>query len=214
VTLPGPPRDWRDLVAFPSLVLRAHQPLSRVHRQELGTLYFATHQDGRWNPPQPNASWGTCYLSTHPLGALVEVLGRLLVIPQREIDRRVLASVFLGSDLRLADMTHPSILGAHGLTAEVSAGDPVSTYPLTQRWAERLQQAGFSGIHYAARHDPRLGSRSVAVFGKHVGTGHDISTTEEWDTDSLITTEPISTDLIDQLVDEYGVRVVGGGTAL
>ncbi len=111
-------------------------------------------------------------------------------------------------------MTNASILGSYGLTAEVSAGDPTSTYPLTQRWAERLYEAGFAGVHYAARHDPRLGSRSVALFGKHSEASAEISTTEEWQHDNLTTTEPIGPDLIDELVDQYGLTVVGDGSPL
>lgn len=35
-----------------------------------------------------------------------------------------------------------------------------------QEWALRLFQAGFGGIWYTARHDPRGDLHSIALFGK------------------------------------------------
>lgn len=116
MSIPAPPIDAAGLDDFPSLIWRAHQPLARVHCQEFGSLYFGTDQDGRWNPPEPGSDWGTCYVSTNPVGAALEVFGRLSLLPQREIDDRVLATIYLASDLRLADMTHPSVLGRFGLS--------------------------------------------------------------------------------------------------
>lgn len=82
---------------------------------------------------EPDAEWGTCYLSTHPLGAALEVFGRFRLLPQREIDRRVLATIYLTSDIQLADMTHPTVLGLFGLTAEASTGETTNAYPRTQQ---------------------------------------------------------------------------------
>src|SRR5688572_3878344 len=97
-----PPAARDALDDFPAITWGAHQPLARIHRQEFGSMFFGTDQDSRWNPPEPGSDWGTCYLSTHPIGAALEVFGRLSVLPDREIDRRVLATIYLASDVRLA----------------------------------------------------------------------------------------------------------------
>lgn len=68
-------------------------------------------------------------MSTHPIGAALEVFGRLRVLPQREIDHRVLATIYLASDVRLADMTHASVVGRFGLTAEASTGESALDLP-------------------------------------------------------------------------------------
>lgn len=213
MSVPLPP-DRTELELFPSLTWRAHQPLARIHRQDVGSLFFGTDQDSRWNPPQPGSDWGTCYMSTHPIGAALEVFGRLSVLPQREIDQRVLATIYLASDVRLADMTHPSIVGRFGLTAEASTGEEGTTYPYTQLWASRLREAGFAGVHYAARHDPSLGSRSIALFGKVTSGDEADEPWAEWIDESAAATAPLPRDLIDELRDTYGFTIVSGGYSL
>jgi hypothetical protein len=94
VRTPPPPGDPNVLTReFPTLTWPAQQPLSRVHRVEHDTAYFATGQDGRFNPPLPEAGFGTLYLSSHPRGAFVETLGRFRYISQAMINERVLAEV-------------------------------------------------------------------------------------------------------------------------
>ena len=124
-----------------------------------------------------------------------------------------MATIYLASDVRLADMTHPSVVGRFGLTAEASAGAEDTTYPRTQQWALRLREAGFGGIHYAARHDPTLGSRSIALFGK-ASSGQPSEPWSEWLEDSTATTAPISRDLVDELCESFGFTILGGGTPL
>lgn len=209
-----PPPQAKDLDDFPAFIWKAHQPLSRIHRQEFGSLYYGLDQDGRWNPPRPGTDWGTCYASTSPLGAALEVFGRFRMLPQRELDRRVLATIYLASDVRLADMTHPSILGRFGLTAEASASEEEHTYPITQQWALRLREAGFGGIYYAARHDPTLGSRSIALFGKAASSEGPVGAMDEWLEESSAATSPIPSEIIDQLRYDYRFTVLGAGAAL
>lgn len=153
-------------------------------------------------------------MSTHPIGAALEVFGRLRVLPQREIDHRVLATIYLASDVRLADMTHASVVGRFGLTAEASTGEAHSTYPRTQLWALRLREAGFAGVHYAARHDPTLGSRSIAVFGK-ASSGEGLAEPwSEWVEESTATADPIPLPLVEDLRNTFGFTIVGGGSSL
>ncbi len=62
----------------------------------------------------------------------------------------------------VVDLTDPSVLGLIGLTAEIHS---TSDYNLTQGWALALQEAGYAGIRYKARHDPRGELVSIALFG-------------------------------------------------
>lgn len=166
MTLPDPPAP-SELTGFPAVIMPANVPLARIHHNLRDPEYFSEDGSGRFDPPVGStAGFGTCYLSTHPLGAFLETFGRIRPVLQRHVDERVLTEAFLPSESRLADMTDPAILGRYGLTAEVGIGGDERTYAATQRWAEALQAAGFGGVVYAARHDPALLARSVALFGK------------------------------------------------
>lgn len=79
-------------------------------------LGSATASVMRW-APDARAGFGTWYLATHPRSAFAEVFGRSRIIDRAQIDGRVLAQVFLPSDLRLADLTHPTVLVAPVLLA-------------------------------------------------------------------------------------------------
>jgi hypothetical protein len=175
------------------------QPLWRVHQERLPTVHFATDRGGRFNPPAPDAGFGTWYLSTHQKGAFVEVFGRFRMILRSQIDARVIAEVWLPSDVRLADLTHPSVLGRFGVTNELSTGGD-DVYPISQSWAHALWQAGFGGIHYASRHDVTFQTRSIALFAKpeeHVQYAE-----VSW-------TRPLS-DVAAQIADEYGFQILSG----
>lgn len=162
---PPPPEDPDVLTReFPTFTWPAQQPLSRVHRVEHDTAYFATGQDGRFNPPPPEAGFGTLYLSSHPRGAFVETLGRFRYISQAMINERVLAEVYMSSDLRLADLTNPQVLGKFGISNDLTMGNEDDAYALAQQWALRLWQAGFSRLYYGARRDVELQSRRAAVL--------------------------------------------------
>jgi hypothetical protein len=91
MSIPVPPAHPDELEDFPALTWKAHQPLARIHRQEFVSVFFGADQDERWNPPEPDSDWGTCYL------------------------------------------THPSVVGRFGLTAEASTGAEDSAYPRTQQ---------------------------------------------------------------------------------
>jgi RES domain-containing protein len=162
--LPVPP-EASDLADFPSTTWTVAQRLWRVHLERHSTVHFAADQGGRFNPSSPQTGFGTWYLSSHPNGAVAEVFGRLRMITRAQLDERVLAEVWLPSDVRLADLTHPSVVGRYGITNELSMGGE-SVYPVAQRWATALWQAGFSGVLYAGRFDVTLQTRSIALFGK------------------------------------------------
>lgn len=62
----------------------------------------------------------------------------------------------------VVDLTDPTVLGLIGHTAEIHS---TTDYNLTQGWAVALQEAGYDGIRYKARHDPRGQLVSIALFG-------------------------------------------------
>ncbi len=201
MSLPLPPVG-DDLADFPALVWRAQQPLSRIHRHTNCTVYFSADGSGRFDPPAGETGWGTCYLSTHPRGAFAEVFGRFRAITTRMLDDRVLASVYLASDARLADLTDPAVLGRWGLTGAMSAGTDV-VYPVTQAWAARLHDAGYGGVYYAASHDPQLHSRSVALSGKPADPDTDPADTLN------VSTQALRGPLVDDLAAGFGYVITG-----
>jgi hypothetical protein len=155
--LPAPPDDLPEL---PSAKLGA-EPLWRIHAADVAPWFFDAGPDGRFNL----ADSGTCYLSEEPIGAFVEKFGRLLrpggVIPEPLVDMQRLSRL-RPPKANVVDLTNPKVLGLAGLTAEVHT---TTDYALTQSWALALRDAGYAGIRYKARHDPRGQLTSIALFG-------------------------------------------------
>jgi hypothetical protein len=155
--LPAPPEDLPEL---PSTKLGA-KPLWRIHAVDVAPWFFDVGPYGRFNL----AESGTCYLAEEPIGAFVEKFGRLLrpggVIPESLVDAQRLSRL-RPPEAKVVDLTDPTVLGLIGLTAEVHS---TTDYNLTQGWALALQEAGYDGIRYKARHDPRGQLLSIALFG-------------------------------------------------
>ena len=155
--LPAPPDDLPEL---PSTKLGA-RPLWRIHAADVAPWFFDAGPDGRFNL----AESGTCYLSEAPIGAFVEKFGRLLrpsgVIPEPLVETQRLSRL-RPPKVSIVDLTDPTVLGLVGLTAAIHS---TSDYNLTQGWALALQDAGYAGIRYKARHDPRGQLVSIALFG-------------------------------------------------
>lgn len=137
------------------------ESLWRVHAAEVAPWFFDSGPDGRFNLPDT----GTCYLAEEHLGAFVEKFGRLLqpggVIPESLVDAQRLSSL-RPPRTSVVDLTDARILGLAGLTAEIQT---TTDYAVTQSWALALRDAGYAGIRYKARHDPRGQLISIALFG-------------------------------------------------
>lgn len=95
-----------------------------------------------------------------------------------------------------ASLTSPTARPCAGVTGELSSG---GDYPGAQAWAERLFQAGFGGIWYTAKHDPRGDLHSIALFGKP-GL-HEDAFVSTW-------SEPIGDDMVDEVEDRFGIQVL------
>jgi hypothetical protein len=155
--LPAPPDDLPEL---PSVKLGS-EALWRIHAADVSPWFFDAGPHGRFNLDDA----GTCYLAEEPIGAFVEKFGRLLrpggVIPEPLVNTQRLSRL-RPPKVNVVDLTDPKILGLAGLTAEIHA---TTDYGLTQNWARALRDAGYAGIRYKARHDPRAHLVSIALFG-------------------------------------------------
>jgi hypothetical protein len=135
--------------------------LWRIHAADVAPWFFDVGPDGRFNL----AESGTCYLAEEPIGAFVEKFGRLLrpggVIPESLVDTQRLSKL-RPPKASIVDLTNPRVLGLIGLTAEIHT---TINYDLAQGWALAFRDAGYDGIRYKARHDPRGQLTSIALFG-------------------------------------------------
>ncbi len=149
-----------ELPELPSTKLGT-EPLWRIHAADVAPWFFDVGPDGRFNL----AESGTCYLAEEPIGAFVEKFGRLLrsggVLPEPLVDAQRLSRL-RPPKAKVVDLTDPTVLGLIGLTAEIHS---TTDYNLTQGWALALQDTGYDGIRYKARHDPRGKLVSIALFG-------------------------------------------------
>ena len=192
VSLQAPPDDPARLRGFPSSTLEPETELWRVCRVENGPWWFSSSLNGRFDLPEPQ---GTCYLSTQPLSALLEVLGPDRV--EGTVSTEMLAKLRLYSlhppgTMSLADFTAGQAAG-FGITLEIHTCSP---YALPQAWARALNAAQADGLLYFARHDPSL-NLSVALFGES-------GERKSWDPGSAHGIE--ETDVLERLWRDYGIR--------
>ncbi|MGV1048068.1 MAG: RES family NAD+ phosphorylase [Solirubrobacterales bacterium] len=186
--LPAPPSNLPEL---PSTKLGT-KALWRIHAADVAPWFFDVGPDGRFNLSES----GTCYLAEEPTGAFVEKFGRLLrpggVIPEPLVDAQRLSRL-RPPKANVVDLTDPTVLGLIGLTAEIHS---TSDYNLTQGWALALQEAGYDGIRYKARHDPRGELVSIALFGSGKSRR------------SAAKTTTIPVDLIHEASDTFAITVL------
>lgn len=148
------------LARFPRRTLRGDAEVFRIHRSDHGAWWFSADGTGRFDPL--GTDLGACYLAVDPLGAWIEVFRETLLLDRAEIDARRLASVRLGRDLRLADLTSRRAL-QFGVTASLGTD---RMYGESQAFAALAAQSGFVGIRYFLRHDPAQRLYGVALFGE------------------------------------------------
>jgi RES domain-containing protein len=156
----GLPAPSGELPELPSVKLGT-EALWRIHAADASPWFFDAGPDGRFNLNDV----GTCSLAEEPIGAFVEKFGRLLrpggAIPEPLVDTQRISRL-RPSKVNVVDLTDPKVLGLAGLTAEIHA---TTDYRMTQSWANALRDAGYAGIRYKARHDPRGELVSIALFG-------------------------------------------------
>lgn len=192
--LAAPPQD---LGGFPASDLPAGARLFQIDTADRGPTCLSGDGDGRFDiPDRPRV--GTCYLAEEPLGAFVEVFDAPRRIAASEVRGRRLFSVSFDRPLRLADCTS-GLARCFGVTAEIHA---TTDREATQRWAAALRDAGFDGVRYLVRGDPRQRLRGVALF-------EDLEAEDgpRWQ----VGDGPIPADLMDGANEVFGCAVDAGG---
>ena len=160
-----------NLSGFPSYDLLRREALYRIHRADRGPWWFSSDGSGRFDLA---AGRGTCYLAATPVGAFIEVFRVDTVIPELEVEARVLSTVVAPKRSRLADCT-ASAARRFGITGAIHTQPD---YALPQAWAEALAAAGFDGIRYRLSHDPSQRELGVALFGAADGADFPVRKTE------------------------------------
>jgi RES domain len=183
------------LKGFPRKTLRGDRIIYRIHRAARGAWWFGCDGDGRFDPV--GTGQGACYLGERPLGAWVEVFRRRMLWDETDVRDRSLLCVKLGRDLRLADLTSRRAL-QFGVTASVGANEK---YDDSQAFAVQAVRAGFDGIRYLVRHDPRQQLYGIALF---CGAGAP-DPSDTWPTND---DGPIPDELIAEAERAFGYRVV------
>jgi hypothetical protein len=186
-SIPAPPEELPEL---PRIMLG--ERLWRIHAATAAPWFFDTGPHGRFNL----SDVGTCYLAEERLGAFVEKFGRLLrpggVIPEPLVGSQRISSL-RPPHIEVVDLTDARVLGLAGLTAEIHS---TTDYSLTQRWALALRDAGYRGVRYRARHDPRGELTSIALFGSSRPPR------------SAARTTPIPLDLIHQAAETFAIAIL------
>lgn len=154
------PPPVSDLQNFPT-TRRIPRRLHRVS-EFTGTWWFSSRPDGggRFDLPAPE---GTCYLADDLETALGEKLLRRpkKLVPAERLRELVHSEIRVVKPLVVANLTSTRAT-AYGVNAEIHT---TLDYRKTQAWAHKLRKAGARGLRYAARSDPSLEERCVALFG-------------------------------------------------
>jgi hypothetical protein len=131
--------------------------------------------------------------------SLLETWGGLQVVPDYLAAERDTSRLRLANGATVADLTS-NLAVQYGVTAEIFT---TTDYGLTQLWASALNEAGFSGIRYWARHDLAHTAGCLALFGP-ADPSKRLAGFELDNTDHL----PDRTALLDQLEREAGITVL------
>ena len=133
-------------------------------------------------PPHRQEDFGTCYMATSREGALIETLGGIRPLSQRHLDARVVTDMVVPGGLRIADLTEDReawLWNAdeawRGAWGNILGLDD---YPITQKWAEVLHDAGFHGVQYKPNHNPHQPTYSVVALWSEPGVQHDVVKSE------------------------------------
>ena len=153
----GAPPQPDELADFPVWHVHAGTVLCRVTTSGFGPWWFSSSAHGRFDLDPPR---GTCYLADDEVGAMLEVLGPVVVVSPAWAGRLSMWHLGLPQQCSAADTTVRAARG-FGVTAELASMTP---YDLPQRWAAAFAAAGHQGVRYRVRHDPG-GSRALALFG-------------------------------------------------
>jgi hypothetical protein len=179
-----------DLSGFPPYVVGRRVFLYRIHREERSPWWFSDDGSGRFDLAGDGR--GTCYLAATAIGAFIEVFRTDTVIPEAEVDARLVATLSVPKRATLADCT-TTRARRFGVTGAIHTQPD---YALTRDWAEAFAQAGFDGVRYRLSHDPAQRQLGVALFGP--AGEQDLP---------VRATGPISAEVIEQARRRFGLIV-------
>ena len=170
----GPPAR-PALRRFPRYALATSKRLWRMHRRGSNPWYFSNSRSGRFDLGEP---YGTCYVATSDVLAVVEVLGPEFigrVVPETFFRERMLTTIRSPNAVPLANTCVARAYG-FGVTGELASMVP---YTVPQQWAEAFHAAGFAGVRYRSRLLPGVVGFNFALFGR-AGTRR---TPKRWSSD-------------------------------
>ncbi|WP_406359052.1 RES family NAD+ phosphorylase [Streptomyces sp. NBC_00658] len=146
---------------------------------------------------------GTCYVSSSPDGAFIEVFQRIggRGVPYTEVEKRSLARLSVaGEQKALVDLNVNANLGIMGIDAQL-VHETAEGYPRSREFAQQAFGEGLQGVRWNSLRD-LTGSRvNFALFSRVSGEDEDkILNIEE--------TEPIPDWLASDIAAEFGVTVL------
>jgi hypothetical protein len=160
---PLPPPDFASR-ELPLETIPDGARLTRIHRSELGPLFFGSTGGNRFDDPAK--SYGVCYLSTTLEGAFAETCLRSVgarFVALTFLEARSFSEIEVTAPLRLVSLHGPG-LAQIGATGAVTSGRHV----VAQQWSRAIHDhpAAPDGIAYRSNHDN--GEICVALF-EHAG---------------------------------------------
>ena len=156
---PLPPGDFAGRT-LPLETLGAGTRLTRIHRSDLGALFFGATGGNRFDDPARR--YGVCYLAMTAEGAFAETCLRAVgarFVAMSFLEARSFATIEAVAPLRLVSLHGPG-LARLGATGAVTSG-PHGT---AQAWSRAIHDhpASPDGIVYRSNHDN--GEFCVALF--------------------------------------------------
>ena len=156
---PIPPADFASR-ELPLETIPDGARLIRIHRSELGPLFFGSTGGNRFDDPAK--SYGVCYLSTTLEGAFAETCLRSVgarFVALTFLEARSFSEIEVTAPLRLLSLHGPG-MAQIGATSAVTSGPHV----VAQQWSRAIHDHPMTpeGIAYRSNHDN--GEICVALF--------------------------------------------------
>jgi hypothetical protein len=156
---PLPPADFASR-ELPLETIPDGARLIRIHRSELGPLFFGSTGGNRFDDPAK--SYGVCYLSTTLEGAFAETCLRSVgarFVALTFLEARSFSEIEVTAPLRLISLHGPG-LAQIGATGAVTSGPHI----VAQQWSRAIHNHPLTpdGIAYRSNHDN--GEICVALF--------------------------------------------------
>jgi hypothetical protein len=158
---PLPPLDFASR-ALPIEIIPVGERLVRIHRSDLGPLFFGATGGNRFD--DPDHRFGVCYLSHSFEGAFAETALRSVgarFVALSFLELRSISLIEVSAEIRLVSVHGPG-LAKLGATAVVTSGP----HAIAQLWSRAIYDhpAAPDGVAYRSNHDN--GELCVALFDR------------------------------------------------